>query len=106
MKKTVALITAAAMLICMSIPALGYSNKGEITEEEGLIIEGLFNGMTYEEELPQYDGLGGWFGMHFADFVWVDDVLYSYYIRGENGKSCIGLATSPTPYILKTRALL
>ena len=94
MKKTVALITAAAMFICMSIPALGYSNKGEITEEEGLIIEGLFNGMTYEEELPQYDGLGGWFGMHFADFVWVDDVLYSYYIRGENGKSCIGLATS------------
>ncbi len=94
MKKLVALITAAAMFLCMSIPALGYSNKGEITEEEGLIIEGLFNGMTYEEELPQYDGLGGWFGMHFADFVWVDDVLYSYYIRGENGKSCIGLATS------------
>ena len=94
MKKIIALITAAAMTICLAIPALGYSNKGEITEQEGMIIEGLFNGMTYEEELPQYDGLGGWFGMHFADFVWVGDTLYSYYIRGEGGKSCIGLATS------------
>ena len=69
-------------------------------------MEGLFTGKTFEEEIPELDDLGGYFGMHFPDFVWVDGVLYSYYIKGKDGKSTVGLATSTDRFILRIRAWL
>lgn len=94
MKRLVAFTVVISMLLCCALSAQGYSNKEEITAEEGSLLEGLFTGKTFEEEIPELDDLGGYFGMHFPDFVWVDGVLYSYYINGKDGKSTVGLATS------------
>ncbi len=84
------ILTVSALLI----PANAYSNREEINTTAGSLLEGIFNGKSFEAEQPDMDGMGSNFGMHFPEFLWVGDTLYSYYIRWANGKCGIGLATS------------
>lgn len=109
MKKIVSWLLCSTLLLgVFSLPAAAYSSKEPVNDTAGQILEGIFNGTTYEVERndiviePDQPGLSDeekntrLYGFHFPDFVWVEDTLYAYFIKWNDaeGKCGIGLATS------------
>ena len=107
MKKIVSWLLCSTLLLgVFSLPAAAYSSKEPVNDTAGQILEGIFNGTTYEVERndiviePDQPGLSDeekntrLYGFHFPDFVWVDNTLYAYYIKWTKGKAGVGLATS------------
>lgn len=52
MKRLVAFTVVISMLLCCALSAQGYSNKEEITAEEGSLLEGLFTGKPLRRKSP------------------------------------------------------
>lgn len=90
MKRAIALLISVILCYVMvSIPVSAETSNYSCT------LGGLWTGEVYEKQDTINTNIGNSFNMHFADFVWVGNEIWSYYICADAyGKMGIGLAKS------------